>query len=69
MGLDFKAPRKENVRAWSALKERGYTFNSCGCGGPGFVPNLTGVETLVRHKRKSARAAAKQQVVRDAWKH
>ncbi|EID72431.1 hypothetical protein W5A_13026 [Imtechella halotolerans K1] len=41
MGLDFKSPKKEDVRAWShieSLYEVGITFHSCGCSGPGYIP-------------------------------
>lgn len=41
MGLDFAPPRRADVRAWEALArmfEVGETFQSCGCGGPGWRP-------------------------------
>jgi hypothetical protein len=40
MGLDFKAPRKDDREAWQimeALHKHGFDFNNCGCGA-GFVP-------------------------------
>jgi hypothetical protein len=41
MGLDFKAPPRADAKAWSvaeSLWEVGFTFHSCGCGGPGYRP-------------------------------
>jgi hypothetical protein len=40
MGMDFKAPKKADVRQWrkvEALFAHGVTFHSCGCG-PGLRP-------------------------------
>lgn len=40
MGLDFKAPKKDDVRQWQkvqTLYSHGFTFHSCGCG-PGLRP-------------------------------
>ncbi len=40
-GKDTKAPKIKDVEAWKALENAhklGYTFGSCGCGGPGFIP-------------------------------
>jgi DNA-directed RNA polymerase subunit RPC12/RpoP len=50
MGLDFKAPPKDNQAAWQHLRRLytvGIAFHSCGCGGPGLVPATT--EALVTH--------------------
>ena len=41
MGLDFKAPRRRDRKQWikvKALAEHGFTYSSCGCGGPGYRP-------------------------------
>jgi hypothetical protein len=41
MGLDFKAPRKNDLEQWHKVKrlsDAGVTFHSCGCGGPGWRP-------------------------------
>lgn len=41
LGLDFKSPPHQRVRAWAvveALWAVGETFHSCGCGGPGYRP-------------------------------
>jgi len=43
MGLDFKAPRKNNVEAWAILEilaRNGYRFWGCGCS-VGFTPPST----------------------------
>jgi hypothetical protein len=41
LGLDFKAPRKSDIRAWKAIQKvyrLGHAFQTCGCNGPGYVP-------------------------------
>ena len=41
MGKDFKAPRQTDVKQWQkvqTLYAHGYSFNSCGCSGPGPRP-------------------------------
>lgn len=41
MGRDFKAPKQTNVKAWKIIKgmyTTGYSFHTCGCSGPGYVP-------------------------------
>lgn len=41
MGLDFKSPKKDNIKSWdhvSLLFEIGITFHSCGCSGPDYIP-------------------------------
>ena len=42
IGMDFKAPKKDDVKEWRHI-ERLYsvdiTFHSCGCSGPGYIPN------------------------------
>ncbi|MEL6812001.1 MAG: hypothetical protein AAFP76_11750 [Bacteroidota bacterium] len=50
MGLDFKAPKKADSKAWSHLKNLynvGIAFHSCGCSGPGYVPR--DISELVKH--------------------
>ncbi|AUP79219.1 hypothetical protein [Flavivirga eckloniae] len=42
MGLDFESPKKTDIKAWnhiSTLYKVGITFHSCGCSGPGYIPN------------------------------
>ncbi|WP_299683286.1 hypothetical protein [uncultured Dokdonia sp.] len=44
MGLDFESPKKKDIKAWNhmaILYTVGITFHSCGCSGPGFIPNDT----------------------------
>ncbi len=44
MGLDFASPKKDNIREWTHIKNLysvGITFHSCGCSGPGYIPNST----------------------------
>lgn len=41
MGLDFKAPQKDDIKAWKHVQDLytvGMTFHSCGCSGPGYIP-------------------------------
>ncbi|MFD2941117.1 hypothetical protein [Flavobacterium notoginsengisoli] len=50
MGLDFESPKKEDIKKWEHLKSLysvGITFHSCGCSGPGYIPNST--EKLVEY--------------------
>lgn len=42
MGLDFESPKKDDVKKWKHLQSLysvGITFHSCGCNGPGYIPN------------------------------
>lgn len=42
LGLDFKAPRTADKRAWRAIESTyrlGHAWHTCGCSGPGFIPN------------------------------
>ena len=44
MGMDFKAPRQQNKKAWRILQGMfrvGHCFHTCGCLGPGWVPTAT----------------------------
>ena len=41
MGLDFKAPRQSDAKAWRNLHGMyrvGHTFHTCGCDRPGWIP-------------------------------
>ncbi|TXT18421.1 MAG: hypothetical protein FD138_4446, partial [Planctomycetota bacterium] len=41
LGLDFKAPRRNNQKAWKYLQTLyvvGHAWHTCGCNGPGFIP-------------------------------
>lgn len=56
MGLDFKSPRQTDVKSWEQMKNLytvGQTFHSCGCSGPGYIPDTT--EKLLEYiKEKKA---------------
>lgn len=44
MGLDLKAPKQSDVKAWKILQNMyhlGHAFHTCGCNGPGWVPKST----------------------------
>ena len=61
MGLDFKSPKKNDVRAWSHIKNlygSGITFHSCGCSGPGYIPKDT--ERLVKFLKERKQSYIKQ---------
>jgi hypothetical protein len=41
MGLDFEAPKKNQIKEWNhimTLYTVGIAFHSCGCTGPGYIP-------------------------------
>jgi hypothetical protein len=45
LGLDFKAPKREDVRAWRAIEglfRSGHVWHTCGCDGPGYIPKSPG---------------------------
>lgn len=53
MGLDFKSPRQTDVKSWEHMKNLhtvGQTFHSCGCSGPGYIPDTT--EKLLEYLEK-----------------
>lgn len=42
MGLDFESPKKDAIKEWTHIEKLysvGVTFHSCGCSGPGYIPN------------------------------
>ncbi|WP_409178828.1 hypothetical protein [Brevibacillus fortis] len=56
MGHDFKAPKQADVKQWKKVEilyQHGFTYHSCGCGGPGYRPaQLNEVnEFLEKNKR------------------
>jgi hypothetical protein len=57
MGLDFKAPRQSDEKAWRNLLGMfrvGHVFHTCGCDGPGFIPNSTAdYRQYLEERRKS----------------
>lgn len=54
MGLDFKAPKKNDILQWKKVKilyEHGFSYHSCGCCGPGFRPSeLSEVDNFIEGK-------------------
>jgi hypothetical protein len=41
MGLDFRPPKQRDTHQWQKVEQlylHGYTYHSCGCGGPGYRP-------------------------------
>lgn len=58
MGLDFRAPSREDQEAWRILEvlyENGFSFHGCGCG-TGLIPPQTLRELpgwLAGHRRRS----------------
>lgn len=41
IGLDFKAPKKDKINEWKIVRSMyklGNTFHTCGCNGPGYIP-------------------------------
>jgi hypothetical protein len=41
MGRDFCAPKKKDIEQWKVVEilyQKGITFHSCGCSGPGYRP-------------------------------
>jgi len=50
MGLDFEAPKQNDTKAWRHIENLysvGITFHSCGCTGPGYIPQTT--ERLIQY--------------------
>jgi hypothetical protein len=50
MGYDFESPKKTDLKAWAHIKSLysvGITFMSCGCTGPGYIPNSK--EQLIKY--------------------
>ena len=65
MGLDFKAPRKRDVKQWKkveALHAAGISFHTCGCGGPGDMPGtLREVPAFLANRAKQCAKSARDQ--------
>jgi DNA-directed RNA polymerase subunit RPC12/RpoP len=55
MGRDFKAPKQDDKKQWAKVKllhSNGFTYHSCGCGGPGYRPaKLSEVEDFIRSNK------------------
>ncbi len=44
IGLDFKAPKMNKIKEWEIIRSMyklGNTFHTCGCDGPGYIPQNT----------------------------
>ena len=58
LGRDFKAPTQRNIKQWNkveCLYERGITFHSCGCSGPGPRPaKLRDIEPFLTEQQQLA---------------
>lgn len=56
LGKDFKAPRQTDIKQWQKVQElhaNGYSFGSCGCGGPGPRPaTLQQVEPFLTEQQR-----------------
>lgn len=57
MGMDFKAPRQDDVKQWKkveVLYSHGVTFHSCGCSGPGLMPDdVKEIEAFLNDRRRT----------------
>lgn len=55
MGYDFQAPKQNDLKQWKKVEilyQNGFTYHSCGCGGPGYRPaKLSEVEEFLRNNR------------------
>ncbi len=85
MGLDFKSPKKKDTKAWdhiATLYSVDITFHSCGCSGPGYIPNdkdqlkdyFTGIKnTYLEHlyfwARRKEDPETQSQVAKDQRQH
>ena len=87
MGKDFEAPKKGSLKEWAHIERLysvGITFHSCGCSGPGYIPNtadkliayLEGVKDDYNHNlafwRQREEPTNKSEVDRDKslnWKY
>ncbi|WP_282935952.1 hypothetical protein [Paenibacillus sp. RC67] len=54
VGHDFKAPKQTDFKQWlkvELLYNSGFSYHSCGCGGPGYRPaKLSEVEEFIKKK-------------------
>lgn len=53
MGLDFESPKMNDLKSWNHIKNlftAGVTFHSCGCTGPGYIPQ--NIEKLLNFLEK-----------------
>lgn len=65
MGRDFKAPRQSDEKAWRILAGMyrvGHAFHTCGCDGPGFIPQSTPDYCLYLQQRRDGYAEQLERV-------
>ena len=63
MGLDFESPKKHDIKQWKHIQNLykvGITFHSCGCSGPGYIPQ--DIQTLVAYFEEILKEYHKQLV-------
>jgi hypothetical protein len=69
MGKDFKAPRRNATAQWAkaeALVKNGVRFSSCGCGGPGPMPQrLNEVDAFLQSRTEHAAEQATQRAIEE----
>ena len=56
MGLDLKAPKQPDIKAWRTLQGMyrvGHVFHTCGCDGPGWIPKSTADYHTYLEKQRS----------------
>jgi len=55
IGMDFKAPKKDHVKKWEIVRSMyklGHAFHTCGCHGPGYIPqNLPEYLSILEHRK------------------
>lgn len=65
MGLDFKAPKQSDDKAWRNLRGMyrvGHAFHTCGCNGPGYIPTSTADYRRYLDDKRDAYAAELRRV-------
>ena len=72
MGLDFKAPRQNEIEQWEKARQlyaHGYLWSSCGCNGPGLaVATLKDVQPFLQAKAQEQAARQRQEQSQAKWK-
>jgi hypothetical protein len=67
LGLDFKSPAQDDLKQWHKVEllfERGVTFHSCGCCGPGARPGkLSEVDDFFIDRERAATEQKRLQAV------
>jgi hypothetical protein len=84
MGKDFKASKKDCIKDWEHIKRLysvGIAYHSCGCSGPGYIPNTTesliayfqekrqGFQSQLDFWRQREEPVSKQEIDRDKSKN